>query len=288
MTGALLGFLYFNFNPASIFLGDSGSLWTGFMLGCFALIWSHNMQSLPALLAPAIVLSIPLTDTMLSITRRFVAAKPIFVADHGHIHHRLLDRAMPPRSVTLYLCAAGVIASCFALALSLSSELTGVAIALAFFLATILAVRRLVYEEFRILAELLRDVRTSVRYRLLLNTYEQQLTEASSPEACWCALRKMCRDFGFSAVSLRLGGYAFSDQFILSRNEVWVMRIPLSAVEELTLTHRLAFRSATDTLARMADMLHRILCEKAEKFRLDEEGEEPPFIPKVSGFYRRR
>jgi UDP-GlcNAc:undecaprenyl-phosphate/decaprenyl-phosphate GlcNAc-1-phosphate transferase len=107
LAGALIGFLGYNLNPASIFLGDCGSLLIGFLLGCFAVVWSQKSATLFGMTAPLIALSIPILDTGLSIARRFIRRKPIFGADRGHIHHRLLDRGLHPRRavLVLYMCS---------------------------------------------------------------------------------------------------------------------------------------------------------------------------------------
>jgi UDP-GlcNAc:undecaprenyl-phosphate GlcNAc-1-phosphate transferase len=112
LAGALLGILRFNFNPASIFLGDSGSLFIGFLLGCYSVLWSQKSATILGMTAPLIALSIPLLDTGLAIIRRFLRCRPIFGADYGHIHHKLLARGLTPRQavILLYiicgLCAA--------------------------------------------------------------------------------------------------------------------------------------------------------------------------------------
>ena len=103
LLGALLGFLPYNFNPASIFMGDCGSLPVGFLLGCFGVIWSQKSATLLGMTAPLLALAIPLLDTTLAIARRFLRHQPIFGADRGHIHHRLLARGFTPRRVALYL-----------------------------------------------------------------------------------------------------------------------------------------------------------------------------------------
>jgi UDP-GlcNAc:undecaprenyl-phosphate GlcNAc-1-phosphate transferase len=97
LAGALLGFLRYNFNPASIFLGDSGSLLVGFLLGCYGVLWSQKSATLLAMTAPMMALAIPILDVCLSIVRRYLSHRPIFAADRGHIHHRLLDRGLSPR-----------------------------------------------------------------------------------------------------------------------------------------------------------------------------------------------
>src|ERR1035437_5352143 len=117
LIGALLGFLRYNFNPASIFLGDSGSLLIGFLLGYFGAMWSQKSATLLGMTAPLIALAMPLLDTALAIGRRFLRRQPIFSADRGHIHHRLLDRGLTPRRVALLLYAACVVGAVCSIAI---------------------------------------------------------------------------------------------------------------------------------------------------------------------------
>ncbi len=105
LAGALVGFLRYNFAPASIFLGDCGSLTLGFLLGAYGVIWSHKTDTLLGMAAPLMALSIPLLDTAVAIVRRAWAGQPIFRGDRCHIHHRLLERGLTPRSVALLLYA---------------------------------------------------------------------------------------------------------------------------------------------------------------------------------------
>jgi len=94
LAGALLGFLRYNFNPASIFLGDSGSLTVGFLLGCYGVLWAQKSTTMLGMTAPLMALGVPLLDTGIAIVRRFLRHQPIFEADAGHIHHRLLARGL--------------------------------------------------------------------------------------------------------------------------------------------------------------------------------------------------
>lgn len=100
LAGALLGFLPHNFSPARIFLGDTGSLFVGFMLSLLA-IETYRRVSLITLLVPLLTLAVPLLDTGLSIVRRVRKRVPIFSADRQHMHHRLLDVAGSERSAVL-------------------------------------------------------------------------------------------------------------------------------------------------------------------------------------------
>jgi UDP-GlcNAc:undecaprenyl-phosphate GlcNAc-1-phosphate transferase len=115
LLGALLGFLPYNFNPASIFMGDCGSLTVGFLLGCFGVIWSQKSATLLGMTAPLIAMAIPLLDTALAISRRFLRGQAIFAGDRGHIHHRLLARGFTPRRIAFLLYASAGVLACLSL-----------------------------------------------------------------------------------------------------------------------------------------------------------------------------
>ncbi len=104
LTGSCLGFLPYNFYPASIFMGDTGSMFLGFMLSIIALESYQKGTTFIAILAPIVAMAVPLLDTLLSILRRLVKKKPLFKADKNHIHHRLLvsDKSHVRVVLTLY------------------------------------------------------------------------------------------------------------------------------------------------------------------------------------------
>ena len=102
MAGALIGFLWFNFPPARIYLGDSGAYFLGFQIGLFALINSHKGTVLVAMVAPLFVLALPILDTSLAILRRGLRGLPIFRADQRHLHHHLLQMGLSRRRVVFY------------------------------------------------------------------------------------------------------------------------------------------------------------------------------------------
>ncbi len=133
LGGAVLGFLYFNFNPATIFLGDTGSLFLGYCLGAAALLTGRQKEStVVALLVPLIALGVPLTDTLFTMVRRFLERRPIFSADRGHIHHRLLDLGLTHRRVVLFLYGGSVVTCVAALVAAFGKDWqAGAAIAMA-------------------------------------------------------------------------------------------------------------------------------------------------------------
>ncbi len=105
LAGSVLGFLRYNFNPASIFLGDSGSYFLGYVLATMAIVGSRKAAVSVAVLAPLMAAGLPILDTLLAITRRAMHGRPIFAPDRGHIHHRLLDRGYSTRRVVMLLYA---------------------------------------------------------------------------------------------------------------------------------------------------------------------------------------
>ena len=103
LAGSIAGFLKFNFNPATIFLGDSGSLFIGFMLAALALVGSQKSTTIVAVAIPVVSFGLPLLETLLSVFRRFLNGQPLFRADREHIHHKLLDRGYSQRQAVILL-----------------------------------------------------------------------------------------------------------------------------------------------------------------------------------------
>ena len=108
LAGAILGFLRFNFNPATIFLGDCGSLFIGFMLSALALAGAQKTPTIVAVAIPVVSFGLPVLETVLSVIRRYLSGQPLFAADRGHIHHKLLDRGFSQQQVVwiLYVVSA--------------------------------------------------------------------------------------------------------------------------------------------------------------------------------------
>jgi UDP-GlcNAc:undecaprenyl-phosphate/decaprenyl-phosphate GlcNAc-1-phosphate transferase len=109
MAGALLGFLWFNFPPARIYLGDGGAYFLGFQIGLFAIVSSNKGTVFAALAAPLFVLALPIVDTALAILRRGLRGLPIFRPDRRHLHHHLLEMGLSRRKVVLYFYAVTLI-----------------------------------------------------------------------------------------------------------------------------------------------------------------------------------
>ena len=119
LAASMLAFLKFNFHPAKIFLGDSGSTFAGFMLASIGALWVLNSGNAFFILIPIIILALPIFDTLFAIWRRYRGHYPIFRADKGHLHHRLLTRGIAHKNVVFILWGISTICSVIALVLAL-------------------------------------------------------------------------------------------------------------------------------------------------------------------------
>jgi len=111
LTGSLSGFLFFNFNPARIFMGDCGSMFLGFLLGSASVMCAMKSGTMVALALPAVVLGLPIFDTAFSILRRYLNRWSITSPDRGHLHHRLLDMGLQHRHVVIIMYAITALAA---------------------------------------------------------------------------------------------------------------------------------------------------------------------------------
>ncbi len=109
LAGAILGFLRYNFNPATIFLGDSGSLFIGFLLSALALAGAQKAPTIVAVAIPVVSFGLPILETALSIIRRLISGRPLFTADREHIHHKLLQHGLTHRQVVIVLYAVSAV-----------------------------------------------------------------------------------------------------------------------------------------------------------------------------------
>lgn len=105
MAGAAIGFLQYNFNPAKIFMGDTGSMFLGYTLAAVSIMGVMKTAATVALVVPVIALGLPIMDTALAIVRRKLSGVPIFAPDRGHLHHRLLDSGLSQKQVVLLMYA---------------------------------------------------------------------------------------------------------------------------------------------------------------------------------------
>ncbi len=121
LLGSIGGFLFYNFHPAKIFMGDSGALFLGFTLATLSVL-GFKQATVVSLLVPIMILGVPLSDTFFAIMRRWVNNLPISVADKSHLHHCLLQLGFSHRSTVLIIYGISLVFGTSAVLLSYMSQ----------------------------------------------------------------------------------------------------------------------------------------------------------------------
>lgn len=109
LSGSIFGFLPYNFNPASIFMGDTGSQLLGFLLAAISLEGTIKSATTFAIAVPILAFGLPIYDTLFAMIRRKVNGKPIMQADRGHLHHRLLDMGLSQKQVVIIMYLISIV-----------------------------------------------------------------------------------------------------------------------------------------------------------------------------------
>ncbi|HEY6390473.1 MAG TPA: MraY family glycosyltransferase [Bryobacteraceae bacterium] len=269
LAGCLLGFLRYNFPPASIFLGDSGSLLIGFLLGTYGVVWSQKSTTLLSMTAPLMALALPLLDTALAIARRYLRSDSIFRPDRSHIHHRLLDLGFTPRNVTLTLYAVCGLFGGLALLLTVLRSLYAGLIVPLFAGVAWFLVSRLRYIEFGIARRMLTAgiFRHMLKRRICLARLETRLLAAGSVEELWLAIREAASEFDFSYLHLRLGGEAYEEVLREgAKCEAWQLNVPVNGEGWLTLKREFDSPAGSVAIGMLIDLLYRALNAKPAGF----------------------
>ncbi len=260
LAGALLGFLRYNFNPASVFLGDSGSLTVGFLLGCYGVVWNQKSTTVLGMTAPLMALAVPLLDTGVSIARRFLRQQSIFAADAGHIHHRLLAHGLTPRRVVLMLYGACGLAAVMSLLASVTENQSKGVIIVLFCGAAWIGVQHLGYVEFGMVGRMFVSgaFRRHLNGQIALQTLEDKLAKAGDPREHWVAVCEECRRLGFTRVGLRVNG-SFRSETLVETNGAacWSIEVPLADDSFLCLTRGFGGAPNPTVLTPFAEILHK-------------------------------
>lgn len=130
IAGASLGFLPFNFNPAKIFMGDTGALLLGYMLAVTSVMGMVKSVAAVALAVPVFALGLPIFDTAFAIIRRFINKKPIMQADKEHLHHRLMKSGLNQRQTVLIMYFISMMLGIVAITIADTEPLVGIIVAM--------------------------------------------------------------------------------------------------------------------------------------------------------------
>jgi UDP-GlcNAc:undecaprenyl-phosphate/decaprenyl-phosphate GlcNAc-1-phosphate transferase len=208
LAGATGGFLLFNFHPASIFLGDSGSLFLGFTLGALGIVWGQKSSLAVALVGPLLIFALPIADTGLAILRRFFSGKPLFTSDRDHIHHRLLHLGLSPRRVVLVLYVACFVFSAMTLLLVHTQFGMAVFILVPIFVGVWFLLSQLGYPEIGEINLTVRrgllQQRDIISQRIQLRKITEAIGQAASFQELWAGILEIARIFEFDSAELIL------------------------------------------------------------------------------------
>ena len=204
LGGATLAFLFFNFHRASIFMGDTGSMFLGFVLATASIRAHQRPCGAVALLVPVVVLGVPIADTLLAIARRAARGVPLFAADREHLHHKLLDLGLSPRGAVLVLWGAATLFGALAVALARAGAWQALAYLACLGVLGLLALWRLGY----LSRDRLRALATARRRNLELQSGVREIGErlrrAAEPIEIWRSVKEAASRLGAHALALRL------------------------------------------------------------------------------------
>jgi UDP-GlcNAc:undecaprenyl-phosphate GlcNAc-1-phosphate transferase len=211
MVGALLGFLWFNFPPARIYMGDSGAYFLGFQIGLMSIASSQKGTIMAALAAPLFVLALPIVDVTLAILRRGLRGLPLFRPDRRHLHHHLINMGLSRREVVLSIYSVTLVFLVMGFAAfwsrgQLVPVLLGLAALILLLFAGKLSFSREWFAVGRVLGNSL-SMRQEVQYALTLTRWlELEGARRQTISALWPDLVFVAHRLGFTGMKLTLAG----------------------------------------------------------------------------------
>lgn len=222
-AGATLGFLRYNFNPASIFMGDSGSHFLGFTLASLSIIGSMKRSASVTILIPILAMGLPLMDVVWSAMRRFFFGQSVFHADSDHMHHRLLKLGYTHKRAVLFLY--GVTATLGALSLFLvhSSNRQAALILAIVGISAIFLIRRLGYIDYLTSEKTLgwlRDVTSTFGFERRSRTFlgiQVAISQSSTLDELWDNVVVAAEHLRLERIRLEIQSADSAEPFILER-----------------------------------------------------------------------
>ena len=239
LAGALLGFLRYNFPPATIFLGDSGSMLIGLTIGVLAIQSSLKTSATISLAAPLAIMTLPIMDTFAAIIRRKLTGRSIYTTDRGHLHHCLANKGLSNRDVLMYVALLSSLTMVGALAsLWLKNEFLAVLSMLT--VACILVATRLFgYVEFVLIKKSLAHGTNKMLHRGRSGPQEIELQLQGKVQwrKHWSRLQSAAQDLQLQKLTLDVNAPAFHEVYharwenpqavVMEQNSSWVVALPI-------------------------------------------------------------
>ncbi|MFL5616082.1 MAG: glycosyltransferase family 4 protein [Gemmatimonadaceae bacterium] len=216
LGGALLGFLRYNFAPAKVFLGDSGSLVVGFLLAVLTVKGATRADQATYALAPIFALSFPLLDTGIAMMRRWLRGTPLSRADARHIHHQLRALGLSPRKAVILIYVESAVVAILGLCVTFAPPELTVAVAATgaaiLFFIMVYGVRWLEYHEFleagASFTSAARQARWVIRDKINARDLVALIRKADSFDSLQAIVEEAASTFRFSHMELRYGSLA--------------------------------------------------------------------------------
>jgi UDP-GlcNAc:undecaprenyl-phosphate GlcNAc-1-phosphate transferase len=210
LAGVLIGFLRYNFHPAKLFMGDSGSLVLGFFLATVALQGVQKGSTAVVLLVPIVVMAVPIADTLTAIVRRLMNGLGPFTADREHFHHRLIWKGLNQTRAVLCLYAVSAVCGLAAYVMAVGTPGASWAAVLTVIVGGVLLIRELEYAEFAgILGRIVRGDRRRrpPRYKnLVLKQARARIETAGSFDRVWRSMTMAAKELEFDMLCLKPSG----------------------------------------------------------------------------------
>ncbi len=212
LVGVALGFLVHNFPPASIFMGDCGSLFLGGTLAALSLVSSQKGHTAVAVFVPMLIFGLPLADTGIAVLRRYLSGRSLFEGDSRHVHHMLLAKGLSSRRVVLILYGTTAILGATALLMVTAASRYSIFVAAAVLIGIIVACSRLGYYEFNGIREHILHggkFRRRLAFRHeLVRAAAEAIAQEQSLDTVWGILSTVANLLQFDRASLELNGHA--------------------------------------------------------------------------------
>jgi UDP-GlcNAc:undecaprenyl-phosphate/decaprenyl-phosphate GlcNAc-1-phosphate transferase len=207
LLGSLSGFLFFNFNPAKIFMGDCGSLFVGFTIASASVLCATKSATLVGLALPVLALGIPIFDTLFSIVRRFLERRSIFAPDRRHFHHRLMDLGLRQRHVVMSIYAMTLLSAGLGLFMMVTRDAASVVVFFCILLMLLLVFRVAGSLQLReIIAGLQDKYRIASRHKKEQMSFEEvqlHFRNARTYQQWWAAVCNAAKGMDFAWLSLK-------------------------------------------------------------------------------------
>ncbi len=230
LLGATIPFLRANWPPAVLFLGDTGSLTVGFLIGCGGATLVRRFPEGGGLTAAILILTLPLLEVTLSTARRLLRGQPVFEADSDHIHHQLKRQGLDSARVLWRLGAVALFGTVIAILQLGVGPWERAALVIPFLLLLVHDVTRLRYPEFAVLGDALLGgrFRAWLRQQIQLRAMEDALSTSSSPEEDGAILEKYALKAGLLELRVNLAGTQFQNHAAPSSSSpAYTIRIDL-------------------------------------------------------------